>query len=123
MTDFRLTLEAKEDLIQIWSFTDEKWGTAQADHYVEGLEYCFAELDELPSHGCRELVPDTQSDVRFYRYQSHYVFFRKVPGGGTSPTDSRNSASASTAGEGIGGLERPDEEPLVFAMPPPVRDT
>jgi toxin ParE1/3/4 len=79
MTEYRLTLEAKEDLIEIWSYTDGKWGTAQADRYVEGLEACFASLDELPSHGCRELVPKTQSDVRFYRYQSHYVFFRIVP--------------------------------------------
>ncbi len=80
MTDYRVTLEAKEDLIQIWNFTDEKWGTAQADRYVEGLESCFASLDELPTHGCRDLVLETQSDVRFYRYQSHYVFFRNVPG-------------------------------------------
>jgi toxin ParE1/3/4 len=79
MTRYRLTLEAREDLIQIWNYTDEKWGTAQADRYVEGLESCFASLDDLPTHGCRELVPDTTSDVRFCRYQSHYVFFRKVP--------------------------------------------
>jgi plasmid stabilization system protein ParE len=72
-------LEAKEHSIEIWSYTDDKWGAAQADRYVEGLESCFASLDELPSHGCRELVPETQSDVRFYRYRSHHDFFRRVP--------------------------------------------
>ena len=55
-------------------------GSAQADRYVEGLEVCFRSMGELPTHGCAELLPDATSDLCFYRYQSHYVFFRMVSG-------------------------------------------
>ena len=40
MTNYRLTLEAKADLIEIWNYSDGLWGSPQADRYIEGLEVC-----------------------------------------------------------------------------------
>lgn len=80
MTNYRLTLEAKTDLIEIWNYSEGRCGSAQADRYIEGLEVCFRSMEVLPTHGCAELLPGGSSDLFFYRYQSHYVFFRMVSG-------------------------------------------
>ena len=38
MARYRLTPKADRDLMQIWRYTNEKWGKAQANEYLQLLE-------------------------------------------------------------------------------------
>jgi plasmid stabilization system protein ParE len=40
MTNYRFTRSAREDLIDIWLYTQENWGEAQADSYQDALHLC-----------------------------------------------------------------------------------
>ena len=64
MTNYRLTLEAKADLIQIWNYSDGLWGSPQADRYIEGLEVCnefrVGDTGNIPVHaeqGRKSAIP------------------------------------------------------------------
>jgi toxin ParE1/3/4 len=44
MTAHRFTRSAQEDLIDIWLYTQETWGEAQADVYQDALHLCCERL-------------------------------------------------------------------------------
>ena len=48
MAEYRLTPAAERDLEDIWLYTLEQWGSAQADHYVDTLVAAFVELARSP---------------------------------------------------------------------------
>lgn len=48
MVDFRLSNEAKEDLIRIHHYGVEKFGMAQADKYYHSLFECFDTIAQRP---------------------------------------------------------------------------
>ena len=51
MARYRLTPKADRDLMQIWHYTNEKWGKAQANEYLQLLENCFLMLLRHPKSG------------------------------------------------------------------------
>ena len=73
MSEYRLSLKASADLINIYVFTDERFGRYQAEAYHAGFERTFSLLAEFPGIGVSadELVPG----YRRFRFQSHYVFY------------------------------------------------
>lgn len=73
MAEYRLTLKARADLIDIYIFTDLRFGRYQADAYHAGLERTFDLLAEFPGigTGADELVPG----YRRFRFQSHYIYY------------------------------------------------
>ena len=73
MSKYRLSLKARADLINIYAFTDARFGRYQAEAYHAGFERTFGLLAEFPGIGISadELVPGY---LRF-RFQSHYVFY------------------------------------------------
>lgn len=53
MAEFRLPPAAKHDLEAIWTYTFQKWGAVQADHYIDLLTHAFAELAQYPEAAAR----------------------------------------------------------------------
>lgn len=59
----------EQDLVDIWLYTADKWGEAQADKYLHTLESCFEKI----GHGHARLRP-LDSDIFFVRCEHHYIF-------------------------------------------------
>ena len=75
---------ARQD--QIWRYTVETWGEAQAKKYIRELHHHLQQLadKELYWHRIprRLSVPtDLASDIFFSRCQKHYIFFRELSDG------------------------------------------
>jgi len=77
---YRLTPEAEDDLVGIWHYTLGRWGADQSGKYLGELEVAFDRLAQglIASSPCSALVPDYESEVRFARHKSHYIFFRQA---------------------------------------------
>jgi toxin ParE1/3/4 len=48
MADYRLSEEAKEDLIRIYQFGAKRFGMSQADRYFDNFFNCFEMIAERP---------------------------------------------------------------------------
>lgn len=73
------TTQAQEDLIDIWRYTYEKWGEAQADLYLDDLENALQLLAHEPLI-CRkreELTPP----VRIHHTHKHLVIYIEIESG------------------------------------------
>jgi plasmid stabilization system protein ParE len=53
MAEFRLTERARADLIDIYGFTESKFGAYQADAYYSGLVRSFGLLADFPASASR----------------------------------------------------------------------
>lgn len=78
VSEYRLSLRARADLINIYAFTDARFGRYQADAYHAGFERTFSLLADFPGIGmsAAELVPG----YRRFRFQSHYIFYTEEAG-------------------------------------------
>jgi toxin ParE1/3/4 len=65
--------EARRDLAQIWSYTEERWGTEQAEHYTNQLRAKIEVIAKHPDRGtdCDELY----SALRRTRAGSHLIYY------------------------------------------------
>jgi toxin ParE1/3/4 len=70
---------AKSDLARIGAFTLEKWGAAQAERYLGGLEECAKMLADNPALGrdCAWIRPG----LRRFEKGQHVLFYRQTAGG------------------------------------------
>jgi len=76
----RIFVAAKERLIEIWDYTAETWGEAQADKYVRGLIEAVEQMHG--SRYCWRAVADEELAGIFYiSYQHHFIFFRELSKG------------------------------------------
>ena len=75
---YRFYSPADRQQDEIWDYTVEKWGEAQAIRYIEGLHIAIAQAaaGEIP---WRRLMHPKLTGVCFIRYESHYIFFRELP--------------------------------------------
>jgi Plasmid stabilization system protein len=71
MTDYRFTQSAREDLIDIWLYTQETWGEAQADSYQDTLHLCCARI--AAGEAQTKPVPGLER-IRSYHCQHHFMF-------------------------------------------------
>jgi toxin ParE1/3/4 len=73
VAEFRLSLRARSDLVNIYARSEATFGRYQADAYHAGLERTFGLLADFPGIGTNadELVPG----YRRFRFQSHHIFF------------------------------------------------
>ncbi|MDO8837434.1 MAG: type II toxin-antitoxin system RelE/ParE family toxin [Parvibaculum sp.] len=69
----RRTAKADEDLIGIYLYGVETFGTAQAEAYFSGLEQCFELLAAQPLIA-RER-PEFRPPVRFHFHRAHVVVY------------------------------------------------
>ncbi len=72
-----LTPAALRDMENIWLFTAERWGLAQAERYTDCLSDCFELLAQSPLSGrsCSHIRPG----YRRQSVESHVVYYRAEP--------------------------------------------
>jgi toxin ParE1/3/4 len=73
VAEYRLSLRARADLLDIHAFSEARFGRYQADAYHAGFERTFGLLADFPGIGASadELV----AGYRRFRFQSHYIFY------------------------------------------------
>lgn len=66
---------SKNRLLEIWDYTERKWGESQADRYIRGM---FAAIHEAADsrHRWRPVIDEFLSGVYYIRYERHFIFFR-----------------------------------------------
>lgn len=71
---------AVRDIEQIWDYSAERWGVAQAERYVRAIRDICAMVasGELSGTDASDVLPG----YRRIRSGRHVVFFRRLPGGG-----------------------------------------
>ncbi|HHJ15754.1 MAG TPA: type II toxin-antitoxin system RelE/ParE family toxin [Gammaproteobacteria bacterium] len=79
MSSYRLSPEAKKDLLAIRVYTRTKWGNLQAQKYIDALEKKCVELANSPHIG-RER-PEIKSGYRSLAEGKHVIFYRVSDGG------------------------------------------
>ena len=62
---------AKADLLQIWRFSADQWGDAQATLYTDRIDAAFASLCERPETG-----PLGVKGFRRWRVGRHVIYYR-----------------------------------------------
>jgi toxin ParE1/3/4 len=71
MADYRLTERDRADLINIYDFTESKFGAYQAEAYYAGL------LADFPLIG--QTVDELAAEYRRFRFPSHLIFYTIQP--------------------------------------------
>ena len=74
MVRYDVSLEAREDLYQIWAYTVDKWSEKQADQYYAHLENCFQEIAHAPMTAGKpydEIIPG----IKARHVGRHMVFY------------------------------------------------
>ena len=74
MAEYRLTPAAEQDLENIWIYTCQQWGIAQANRYIDILIEIFAKLASSPDIApvCDHIRPG----YRRYGVERHILYFR-----------------------------------------------
>jgi toxin ParE1/3/4 len=73
MAEYRLTQRARADLINIYDFTEGKFGAYQAEAYHAGLIRSFGLLADFPLIG--QAIDEVAVGYRRFRFQSHLIFY------------------------------------------------
>lgn len=73
MAHYRLTPDAKSDLIEIRRFTIKQWDVAQSRKYLSELRQTIRLLAETPSLGRSR--PDVGTDVLSFPQASHVIYY------------------------------------------------
>ena len=76
----KLFKRAQQQLIDIWLYTEEKWNSAQADKYIDGLNIRLKQITEN-SHLWKKVRSKKLAGVFFFRYEKRLVFFKRLPSG------------------------------------------
>lgn len=76
----RIQRAASHRLDEIYRYTRERWGEAQAERYLEGLFEAFAQIE---SHGVlsRPIPVAFGVDGYVFRYRHHFVYWRRLANG------------------------------------------
>ena len=72
MMAFVLTRKAREDLLSIGRYTEDKWGKNQRNRYLTMLDRAFLTLAENPSLG-RSVMPSSR-DTKLTRLENTFFF-------------------------------------------------
>lgn len=77
MAEYRLSIRARAQLLDIYEFTSVTFGRYQAEAYHAGLERTFSLLADFPRIG--QSVDELAARHRRFRFQAHYVFYTEEP--------------------------------------------
>ena len=77
MAEYRLSLKAERDLLDIYAYTEDTFGRYQAEAYHAGLERTFGLLADFPGIGTN--AGEIRMGYRRFRFQSHYIFYTHEP--------------------------------------------
>lgn len=80
MAVVRIQQAASHRLDDIYRYTRDRWGEAQADRYITGL---FAAFEDLKTHGVTSRPVPAAFGVEGYvfRYEKHLVYWRRLSNG------------------------------------------
>ncbi len=70
---YELSHQAQADIEEIIRYTDNNFGPAQTDQYIEGLYYSFELLTDNPRMGHTR-----KGEKRRYIYRMHNVYYRII---------------------------------------------
>jgi plasmid stabilization system protein ParE len=76
----RVQEAASHRLDEIYRYTQDRWGTEQADRYITGL---FVAFDRIETHGVTSKPVPAGFGVEgyFFRYELHFVYWRRLSNG------------------------------------------
>ena len=77
MPEIRKHARAETDLIEIWLYTYERWGEAQAEQYFRALENGISQLRRHPELGQR--CDHIREGYRSLRINRHVVYYTLTP--------------------------------------------
>src|ERR1700761_8753758 len=77
MAEYRLSIRARSQLLDIYEFTAATFGSYQAEAYHAGLDRSFGLLADFPRIG--QAVDELASGLRRFRFQSHNIFYTEEP--------------------------------------------
>lgn len=80
MTGFRVAARAGHRIDDIYAYTRDQWGTAQADRYVRGLFDRFAAIADRRVVW-RTIDAEFGVDGFFARYEHHFIYWRLLDDG------------------------------------------
>lgn len=72
MAEYRLSERTRADLIDIYDFSESRFGKYQAEAYYAGLIRSFGLLADFPLIG--QQVDELAAGYRRFRFQSHLIF-------------------------------------------------
>jgi toxin ParE1/3/4 len=80
MNRWNLTRHAKASLIEIYEHTLTKWGTRQADAYLEKI---YSRLSKIADKtvAWRAIPKEFEVDGYFTRCERHYIYWRQTRSG------------------------------------------
>jgi toxin ParE1/3/4 len=73
MAEYRLSERARADLIDIYDFTESRFGAYQAEAYYAGLVRSLELLADFPLIG--QPVDELAAGYRRFRFQPHLIFY------------------------------------------------
>jgi len=73
VTKYRLTNEAKSDLINIRQYTVKQWGIQQSKKYLTELQQTIELLSSSPTMGQKRL--DVSTDTLSFPHASHIIYY------------------------------------------------
>jgi toxin ParE1/3/4 len=73
VSGYFLSLDADEDLQDIYAYSDEVWGARRAALYLTGLYEVFDQIGRNPAMG--RLRRELGDDLRSFPHGSHVVFY------------------------------------------------
>lgn len=81
MNAYRVQAGASDRIDEIYLYTRDTWGEAQAQHYIRGL---FEHFDEIAGRAFpwRQIPAEFGVEGYFSRYEKHFVYW-KILGDGT----------------------------------------
>ena len=74
---YKILPTAQNSLIQIWHYTDQKWGDKQADKYIHGIYETVEDISDN-KHLWRNLEHRNFKGIFFVRFEYHFIFFREL---------------------------------------------
>jgi toxin ParE1/3/4 len=77
MAEYRLSVRARLQLLDIYQFAASTFGAYQADAYHAGLERTFGLLADFPRIG--QSVEELAPRHRRFHFQSHNIFYTEEP--------------------------------------------
>jgi toxin ParE1/3/4 len=80
MAGFRVSERAGHRLDEIYVYTRDMWGEAQAEHYITGL---FARFEDIAARAIPwRMIPAEFGVEGFYcRHEHHYIYWRVLADG------------------------------------------
>lgn len=72
---YRLTQDAKADLVAIRRYSVKNWGEVKSQYYLSGLKQTLQRLAQFPLIG--EPRPDVAESVFSFPYSSHMIYYTK----------------------------------------------